>query len=160
MIRVGFSLIEIMIAMAICLLGLTVVFQMAWISQQHAKRSADLTDQQVLCQNRLNEMVAGVREWADVANRVCEEDSRFRYSIRTRFHPELPLRLVEVVISRAEKNSEQKTGGWFDTRTDDGENSTAGQFRMTRYLPAMPVRGPAMDQVSRPQVPSQAEVNQ
>lgn len=160
MVRGGFSLIEIMIAMAICLLGLTVVFEMAWISQQHAKRSADLTDQQVLCQNRLNELVAGMRAWEDVENRVCEEDSRFRYSIRTRFHPELPLRLVEVIISRAGKNSEQKTGGWFDTRTDDGENSTAGQFRMTRYLPAMQVSGPASDEESRPQAPSQAEVYQ
>lgn len=156
MTRSGFSLIEIMIAMAICMLGLTTVFQMAWTSQRYAEKSADLTDQQVLCQNRLNELVAGMREWEDVENRVCEEDDRFRYSIRTRLHPEMSMRIVEVTISRANANKTTQGNGWFDSGSQ--KNNAAGEFRLERFLPSPPVRSNDPDPAAGPSPRPMGEV--
>lgn len=135
--RRGFSLIEVMVAMSICTFGLTVLLQLTWLAQQHADRSSALATQQILCQNRLNEVVAGIRHWENVDQRVCEEDPRYEYSIRTRLHPVLPLRMVEVVVAQAQPQPTVSERSWFRSAPVKHTNEPGTrEVRLFRYIAA------------------------
>ncbi|MFN9538620.1 MAG: prepilin-type N-terminal cleavage/methylation domain-containing protein [Planctomycetota bacterium] len=96
--RVGFSLIEIIVAMAICLLGLAAILQISNLSQSFARKAAEAAELQILAQNRINEVLAGIVPLESVGDGVCPENTEVGYSLSIEPHEQLPLVLLEVSV--------------------------------------------------------------
>lgn len=94
----GFSLIEVIVAMAICLLGLAAILQMSNLSQSFARKAADTTELQIICQNRVSEVLAGLVPLESVTERKCPENEAVTYTLRLEPHEQLPLALLEVTV--------------------------------------------------------------
>ena len=79
--RPGFSLLEVIVSIAILFGGVIALSQLASIGHQHAQRSARITTAQTLCQNKLNEVVAGVVPLMPVVDAPFHESPDWIYSI-------------------------------------------------------------------------------
>jgi prepilin-type N-terminal cleavage/methylation domain-containing protein len=136
--RGGFSLIEVMVAMAVCLMGLTLLLQMTSLAQRFAQRSMDLAEEQIICQNLLNEIRAGSLSWSPKNNQQYAPNPLFEYTIRTEWNKTLGLRWVEVAVRRADQTpaNSQATTRTNDRATD--RQSSAREFRLARLIPAEP----------------------
>ena len=133
--RNAFSLFEVMIAMAVFVLGLALVLRMLGTSELFSRRAAETITAQVICQNKLNEIAMGFLEWTEVKREECEENADFWYSIRSLPHPALPLQQVEVVVwpkTARERNS----GSGIATAND--EPLLARQVQLSCLLPIQP----------------------
>ena len=95
-VRAGFSLLEVIIAIAILFGSVIALSQLASVGHQHAVRSARITTAQTLCQSKLNEIVAGVAPLAPVVDAPFHESPDWTYTISLE-----PLRngLVSVKVS-------------------------------------------------------------
>lgn len=79
--RPAYSLIEAMIATAI-LVGSTIVLaQLAGVGREHAWKADDVTRAQALCQNKLNELLAGIESLQPVDNQAFEYDDEWTYTV-------------------------------------------------------------------------------
>lgn len=130
--RSGLSLIEVMVAMAICMLGLTLVLQITTLAQRYAQRTADLTEQQILCQNILNEIAYGIRNGESVAADICASNPRFEYSIHSQPYGTWDLRLVEVIVRPADDHETPR--GRTGMRDESVAKRRASEFRLTRLI--------------------------
>ena len=80
--RAAYSLIETMIATAI-LVGSTIVLaQLAGIGREHAWKADEVTRAQILCQNKLNEVLAGIEPLQPVEDQAFERDDQWTYTIQ------------------------------------------------------------------------------
>jgi prepilin-type N-terminal cleavage/methylation domain-containing protein len=132
--RSGFSLIEVMVAMSICLLGLTVLLQMTSMAQRYSQRSNELAGQQIICQNILNEISSGLRGWNDTTNKVYDSDPRFEFSVTSTEFRHAGLRLVEVVVRRADIWDKTGTGPSKSDVRVRNPRRTAREFRLARLV--------------------------
>ena len=57
----GFSLIEVLLALSILVASVIALSQLASIGSFHLNRSQTITDIQVLCQNKMNELIVGMK---------------------------------------------------------------------------------------------------
>jgi prepilin-type N-terminal cleavage/methylation domain-containing protein len=115
--RSGFSLIEIIVAMAICMLGLAAILQMSNLSQSFARKAADTTELQILCQNRINEVLARVVPLEPVSEGICPENPGIGYSLSLEPDEQLPLVLLEVSVRQLGEEREQPTNPKAPTPT-------------------------------------------
>lgn len=107
--RRAFSLIEIMVAMAICLLGLAAILQMSNLSQTFARKASDAAELQILCQNRINEVLAGLVPLEPVSEGICPENTEVGFSLNLEPHDQLPLVLLEVSVRPLERDLERSS---------------------------------------------------
>jgi prepilin-type N-terminal cleavage/methylation domain-containing protein len=108
--RSGFSLIEVIVAMAICMLGLAAVLQMSNLSQRFARKATEAIDLQILCQNRVNELLAGLLPLENSSDQPCPENEQFVYSIDVDPQEQLPLALVVVTVQPAKEGTNAPSG--------------------------------------------------
>ena len=153
--RKGFSLIEVMVAMSICLLGLTVLLQMTSMAQRYSQRSNEMAEQQVICQNILNEISAGLRDWNDTTRKVCESDPRYEFSVTSVEYRQAGLRLVEVIVGRADESVTSETvTAKSDERVRNPRRANR-EFRLSRLVPAesagqtTPAESPSLEERSQ-----------
>ena len=80
--QTAYSLIEVIVATAI-LLGSTIILtQLAGIGREHAWKADDVTRAQVLCQNKLNELLAGIAPVQSAENEPFEYDADWTYTVQ------------------------------------------------------------------------------
>lgn len=79
--RAGFSLLEVIVAIAILFGGAIALSQLASVGRQHSVRATRITAAQTLCQNKLNELVAGIIPLAPVVDAPFHESPDWTYSI-------------------------------------------------------------------------------
>lgn len=79
--RGGFSLLEVLVATATLLGSVIVLGHLAFIGQQHASAADDFATAQRLCQNVLNEILAGVTPPDAVENEPFTDEPGWLYSI-------------------------------------------------------------------------------
>lgn len=145
--RWGFSLLEIMAAMAICVLGLAVILQMSSLSQRFALKAENLVEQEVACENRINEILAGIRPPQNVTNLPCPENERLVFSIHVEPQDDLPLALLEVVVQpqppAGQGSAPPVTAGDSANRRSTSRSTT---YRLRRWidLPAGGARDPQL----------------
>ena len=97
--REGFSLLEVLLATSILLGCLVVLAELASIGRQHATDAQDLTAAQLICQTKLNEILAGASPVRSVQNRVLEDAPGWVYSVEIEPLDQPGLALLRVTVS-------------------------------------------------------------
>ncbi len=116
--RRGFSLMEVMLATSVLLGSSVALIELASIGRKQANAAYDLNLAQLLCQAKLDEIVAEVSPATSVEEQELEDEPGWFYSVETQ-----PLRsqnLVAVKVSVFQ--GEQQT-------------SRAAHFSLVRWLP-------------------------
>lgn len=135
--RAAFSLIEVIVAMGIVLMGLAAVLQMSNLSQSFAKKASEATELQILCQNRMSEILAGLAPPETVNEQRCPENEQLEFSVEIEPHEELPLALVTVTVRPARDESSGGTAPTRDKASKASQRREARerQFVLRRWIP-------------------------
>ena len=94
----GFSLLEVIIAMAILAGGIAILGQVIRIGTQSASDSRNLTTAQVLCESTMSELIARVLPLESVQRTPFETNSDWLYSVIIRSTEEEYLFFVQVIV--------------------------------------------------------------
>ena len=81
--RRGFSLMEVMLATSILLGSSIALIELATIGRKQASSAYDLNVAQLLCQAKLNEIIAGVTTATTVEETEMEDNPGWFYSVET-----------------------------------------------------------------------------
>jgi len=98
--RGGFSLLEVLMAMGVLLGCIIVLTELAAIGRAHANDAQTRAKAQLLCQARLNEMLAGVQPVMPVQKRVIDEEPEWTYSVEIDSSPHPGLSVIRVVVAQ------------------------------------------------------------
>ena len=118
--RSGFSLMEVLLATSILLASLIVLGQLATVGRMHAHDAERLTTAQLLCQSKLNEILAGVERVRPVEEESLAEG--WVYSVEVTSADKLHLASLRVTVSEAPDPEEELEG------------PPAKQFTLTRWI--------------------------
>jgi len=119
--RSAFSLMEVLLATSILLASLIVLGQLATVGRMHAHDAETLTTAQLLCQSKLNEILAGVERV-----RPVEEESiadGWVYSVEVTSAGKLHLASLRVTVSEDLAELE-----------DAADGPRPKQFTLTRWI--------------------------
>jgi prepilin-type N-terminal cleavage/methylation domain-containing protein len=98
--RRGFSLLEVLLAMGILIGSSIVLMELASIGMRHAASARDLSQAQLICQTKLNEIVAGVSPAETVRPMPWEDDPRWTYWVTVQPTEREGLTLLEVGVAQ------------------------------------------------------------
>ena len=96
--RRGFSLMEVLLATSILLGSSIALIELATIGRKQAHAAYDLNVAQLLCQAKLDEIVAGIEPVKSVESAELEDDPGWFYSVEIEPLIEFP-NLVSVTVS-------------------------------------------------------------
>ena len=97
--RNGFSLMEILLATSILLGSLIVLGQLAAVGRRHAEDADALTTAQLLCQTKLNEILAGLEPIRAVEREPLADAPGWVYSVEIESVDRLGLSSLQVTVS-------------------------------------------------------------
>ena len=97
--QTGFSLLEVLMATSILLACFIVLGELAQVGRRHAEDVQDLTTAQLICQSKLNEIVAGAAPLASVEDAAVEGTSGWVYSVDIEYRDRLDLVSVRVTVA-------------------------------------------------------------
>ena len=121
--RTGFSLMEILLATSILLGSLIVLGQLAAVGQMHAEDAEALTNAQLLCQTKLNEILAGLEPISSVENEPLADAPGWLYSVEIEPLGRLGLASLRVTVSEDVAELEDATQDYRGER-----------FALTRWI--------------------------
>jgi type II secretory pathway pseudopilin PulG len=98
--RRGFSLLEVLLATGILIGSSIVLMELASIGMRHAASARDLSQAQLICQTKLNEIVAGVTPAETLRPMPCEDDPRWTYWVTVQPTDREGLMLLEVGVAQ------------------------------------------------------------
>jgi len=98
--RRAFSLLEVILAIAIFAGAMTVLGELLRIGVRHAESARDLTRAELLCESKLAEITSGIAVAEAVNNVPCEFDSDWLYSVAWDPIDEEGLIAVRVTVTR------------------------------------------------------------
>jgi prepilin-type N-terminal cleavage/methylation domain-containing protein len=96
--RRGFSLMEILLATSILLACVVVLAELAEVGRRHAVSVDQLTTAQMICQSKLNEIVAGAAPLSAVEAATVAEAPDWVYSVELESMTNLDLVVVRVTV--------------------------------------------------------------
>lgn len=142
--RSGFSMFEVMVAMAVCVSGIVLIIGMMQTAENFTKRAQTRMTQQMLCQNLMNQVLLGIIEPREIRREECPANEDFWFSMRVNRYPHLPMQRIEVAVwpkSRAERTGgsrvERVVGSDAgDDQTTDQSKGEAKKFILVSLLPA------------------------
>jgi hypothetical protein len=114
---------EVLMATSILLGSVIVLNQLAAIGRKNAVSSQDLAMAQLLCESKMNELVAGILPADNVDEEMLEDSPGWNYSVAVTAH-ELP-GLAQLTVSVHRDAAEG----------DRGETSKASRFTLVRWIP-------------------------
>ena len=142
--RTGFSLMEILLATSILLGSLIVLGNLAAVGRMHAEDADGLTTAQLICQTKLNEILAGLEPIRPVENEPLADAPSWVYSVEVESVDRLDLASLRVTVSEdvaeLDDATQGRRGEWFaltrwirdpDRETGEGfgsESSLASPF--------------------------------
>lgn len=121
--RVGFSLLEVILATAILLACLIVLGQMAYVGRRNAESAADATTAQLICRSKLNEILVGAAPVASVESQPVADMPGWAYSVEVESLDQLGLVSLRVTAMRDPAESES-----------DASQRSGEQFALTRWM--------------------------
>lgn len=95
--RSGFSLMEVLLSTAILVGSSVALIELATIGRKQASGAYDLNRAQLLCQSKLDEIVAGIVPLRTVESQEFEDDSEWLYSVEQT--PLMAQQLIEVKVT-------------------------------------------------------------
>jgi hypothetical protein len=98
--RRGFSLLEVLLATGILIGSSIVLMELATIGMRHAASARDLSQAQLICQTKLNEIVAGITPAETVRPMPHEDDPRWTYWVTVQPTERPGLALLEVGVAQ------------------------------------------------------------
>jgi type II secretory pathway pseudopilin PulG len=98
--RRGFSLLEVLLATGILIGSSIVLMQLATIGMQHASSARDRSHAQLICETKLNEIVAGIVPAETVRPVPCEDEPGWTYWVDVRPTERPGLVLLEVGVAQ------------------------------------------------------------
>lgn len=98
--RRGFSLLEVLLATGILIGSSIVLMELASIGMRHAASARDLSQAQLICQTKLNEIVAGVTPAETARPMPYEDDPRWTYWVTVQPTERVGLVLLEVGVAQ------------------------------------------------------------
>ncbi len=98
--RRGFSLLEVLLAMAILIGSSIVLMELASIGMRHAASARDLAEAQRLCQSKLNEIVVGIAPAETIRPMPCEDNPRWICWVNVQPAEQPGLALLEVGVAQ------------------------------------------------------------
>jgi hypothetical protein len=104
--RAGFSLMEVMLATSILLGSSIVLIELANIGRKQANSAYNLNTAQLLCEAKLDEIVAGVTAIKVVSDEELEDNPGWRFSVET--HPLRDRHLLAVRVTVFQEPEEFK----------------------------------------------------
>jgi len=118
--RDGFSLLEVILAVAILFISLAALSELVRIGIRSARSARDLSEAQLLCESKMSELAAGMIALEPVQDMPCDEllAEGWYYALETEPCAELGMLTVKVSVY-----------------TLDGGVSRSGEFTLTRWLP-------------------------
>ena len=119
------SLLEVMIALAILVGSAAVLSQLMNLGQRQALRAADITEAQTLCQNLLNELLAGTISWESTDSQPIDPFSPWDYTVQIEPFGDGPLSSVTVTVTQ---HREER----FDE--SDPKAAAPPQCRLSRWV--------------------------
>lgn len=100
--RAGFSLLELILALAILALSIAAISQLVRMGLAHARHARELTKAELYCESTMAELAAGVLPLEGVTGIPIEEDSEWLYSVSVEPAPVDGLLIVTVTVYQAE----------------------------------------------------------
>jgi hypothetical protein len=104
--RAGFSLMEVLLSTSILLGSSVVLIELATIGRKQASTAYDLNQAQLICQAKLDEIVAGITMVKAVEDEEIEEHPGWFYSIESQ--PVRSHNLAAVKVSVYQEAEDQK----------------------------------------------------
>jgi prepilin-type N-terminal cleavage/methylation domain-containing protein len=98
--RRGFSLLEVILSLAILSASLAVLGQLIQIGMTHARQAEDMTQAVILCESIMAEIVCGARTPTAEFASPCDDDPNFLYSITADAGDQVGLLNVHVIVER------------------------------------------------------------
>lgn len=120
-VRSGFSLMEVMLATSILLASSIVLIELATIGRKQASNAYDLNAAQLLCQAKVDEIVAGIAPATPVEEIEMEDNPDWLYSVEISPIIDRDLTALKVTVIQV---------------TD--ENRKPIRFSLVRWLPNRP----------------------
>jgi hypothetical protein len=114
---------EVLMATAILLGSLVVLGQLATVGRMHANDAERLTAAQLLCQSKLNEILAGAERLRPVENEPLAEAPGWVWSVEIESAEKLHLKSLRVTVS-------EDLPEWEEA----GEGPRPKQFTLTRWI--------------------------
>lgn len=96
--RPAFSLLEVILALAILTGAVAVVGELVRAGLRNAEIARDATHTQLLCESKMAEIAAGAMPLVNVADVPCETNPQWLYSVRVLPTPLEGLLAVEVTV--------------------------------------------------------------
>jgi prepilin-type N-terminal cleavage/methylation domain-containing protein len=125
MMKRGLSLLEVMIALALLVGSAAVLSQLMDLGQRQALRAADITEAQTLCQNLLNELLAGTISWESTESQPIDPFSPWDYTIQIEPIGDGQLSSVTVIVTQHQEER-------FDE--SDPKAPAPPQYRLSRWV--------------------------
>ena len=104
--RTGFSLMEILLATSILLGSLIVLGQLAAVGRMHAEDADSLTNAQLICQTKLNEILAGLEPISSVENEPLADAPGWVYSVEVESVDRLGLSSLRVAVAQRDETTQ------------------------------------------------------
>ena len=121
--RTGFSLMEILLATSILLGSLIVLGQLAAVGRMHAEDAEGLTTAQLICQTKLNEILAGLEPIRSVESEPLADAPGWVYSVEIESVDRLGLASLRVTVC-------EDAAEWDDATQDRRKE----RFALTRWI--------------------------
>ena len=96
----GFSLLEVVLALAILTGAIAVLGELVRIGARNAEAARDLTQAQFLCESKLAEIASGLALAEPVSTALCPDDPDWLYSVSVDPTSETGLVAVRVTLTR------------------------------------------------------------
>ncbi len=100
--RGGFSLLELILALAILALAVAAIGQLVRLGLAHARHARELTKAELYCESTMAELAAGVLPLEGVSDIPIEQDSEWLYSVTVEPAAVDGLLVVTVTVYQAE----------------------------------------------------------
>ena len=123
--RVGLSLLEVIIAIAILVASTAVLGQLVYMGERQATKAELLTQAQGLCHNKINEIMAGLIPLEPVENESAAVDSPWDVTIQ--LEPMSGNGIVAVTVIVKEHTEQTSV-------TDTATSTPPLEFRLVRWL--------------------------
>ncbi len=146
--RHGFSLLEVLLATGILIGSAIVLMELVGIGSRHASAARDLAKSQLICQTRLNEILAHAARLEPSPPTPCEDDPQWVVWVDLRPLPQSGFAALEV--SAAHEPKPQKQSAKFtlvrwvrdpqSRDANDSQNTSAGAAGVPTALQGGPPR--------------------
>ena len=103
----GFSLLEVILALAILTGAIAVIGELVRIGTRNAEAARDLTQAQLLCESKLAEIASGLATAESVSMSLCPDDQDWLYSVAVESTAETGIVAVRVTFTRNLPNQQQ-----------------------------------------------------